>query len=76
MAFLPAGDLGYLEYTAPGAREPGQPAFDLDHSAAEAHEGAPLLDQLNDVFGRFMQEPRCRCQVCEPEFGDASREVA
>jgi hypothetical protein len=70
-SFLPAGDLGYLEYTPPDRRDGEQSAFELDHAIAQAHEGDPILEGLDETFERFMSPPRCRCQLCEPEFGDA-----
>lgn len=72
MVFLPAGDLGYLEYVPAEVRDEGQPVFEIDNGIVEACEGNPLLTRLDDVFGGFMREPRCRCQLCEPEFGDAT----
>ena len=72
MTFLPAGDLGYLEYNTEVPREPGESAFDLDASLAEAHDGDPVLDRLDETFTPYMSPPRCRCQICEPEFGDAA----
>jgi len=72
MAFLPAGNLGYLEYVRAFARGAEQPAFEIDHAAAEANEGNPLLTRLDDVFAGFMRQASCRCQLCEPEFGDAA----
>jgi hypothetical protein len=72
MVFLPAGDLGYLEYTPPDARHEGQRAFEIDQAVVEAYEGSPLLTRLDDMFAGYMREPACRCQVCDPEFGDAA----
>jgi hypothetical protein len=71
LMFLPAGDLGYLEYTPSDQRAPDEPAFALDHSLTQAHEADPVLDRLDETFERFMSPPRCRCQICEPDFGDA-----
>jgi hypothetical protein len=72
MMFLPAGDLGYLEYSGDAPREPGESVFDLDQSVAEAYEGSPVLDRLDETFARYMAVARCRCQLCEPDFGDAT----
>jgi hypothetical protein len=72
MIFLPAGQYGYLEYTTPNPREPVDSAFDPDASIAEAYDGDPVLQRLDAAFGRYMAVPRCRCQICEPEFGDAT----
>lgn len=72
MVFLPAGDLGYLEYTPPAARFEGQGAFAIDQAVVEAYEGSPLLTRLDDMFAGYMREPACRCQLCEPDFGDAA----
>jgi hypothetical protein len=69
--FLPAGDLGYLEFTAPEARERHRvPMFVLDHSLGEAYAGQACLDGLEDRFARFMTEAKCRCELCEPGLGD------
>ena len=72
MVFLPAGDLGYLEYIAPDVRDEGQTAFEIDQAVVEAYEGSPLLTRLDDVFKGYMRDARCRCQLCDPEFGDAA----
>jgi hypothetical protein len=72
MMFLPAGELGYLEFNAPGPRDPDQQAFEADASIVEAYADDPLLERLDAAFGRYMSEARCRCQICEPEFGDAT----
>jgi hypothetical protein len=72
MVFLPAGDLGYLEYTPPDVRYEGQHAFELDQAVVEAYEGSPLLTRLDEVFAGYMRDPACRCQLCDPEFGDAA----
>lgn len=72
MVFLPAGELGYLEYIPPAMREEGQSAFDLDNGIVEANEGNPLLTRLDDVFSGFVRDAACRCQLCDPEFGDAT----
>jgi hypothetical protein len=72
MVFLPAGDLGYLEYIPPDARGEGQAAFEIDQAVVEAYEGSPLLTRLNDVFEGYMRDAVCRCQLCDPEFGDAA----
>ena len=72
MMFLPAGDLGYLEYQTEGPREPGESAFDLDAAVAEANDGNPLLERLDETFTPYMSVARCRCQLCEPDFGDAT----
>ena len=72
MVFLPAGDLGYLEYTPPDARDEGQGAFEIDQAVVEAYEGSPLLTRLDEVFAGYMRDPACRCQLCDPEFGDAA----
>ena len=71
MQFLPAGQYGYLE-CAPGPRDPDQPAFDVDVSVVEAYEDDPVIQRLDEAFGRYLSDPRCRCQVCEPSFGDAT----
>ena len=76
LIFLPAGDLGYLEYTPPAARYADQTAFDLDNSVAEANEADPRLANLEESFGGFMKGNVCRCQLCDPGFGDAKPEVA
>ena len=76
LIFLPAGDLGYLEYTPPAARYADQTAFDLDNSVAEANEADPRLANLEKLFGSFMKGNLCRCQLCDPGFGDAKPEVA
>lgn len=75
LLFLPAGDLGYLEYTPREARSAGQAAFDVDVSIAEAHEGDSRLGDLEALFGSFMAEEHCRCQLCEPTFEDATASV-
>jgi hypothetical protein len=31
-----------------------------------------VLERLDAAFGRYMAQARCRCQICEPEFGDAT----
>jgi hypothetical protein len=72
MMFLPAGDLGYLEYSTDVPREPGASVFELDQSVVEAHEGDPVLDRLDETFAPYMAAARCRCQLCEPDFGDAT----
>jgi hypothetical protein len=72
MMFLPAGQYGYLEYNTPGPHQADQPAFDADVSVVEAYAGDPVLERLDGAFGRYMAVPRCRCQICEPEFGDAT----
>jgi len=72
MVFLPAGDLGYLEYMPPDVRDEGQGAFEIDQAVAEAYEGSPILTRLDDMFAGYMREPACRCQLCDPEFGDAA----
>jgi len=72
MAFLPAGELGYLEYVPLDMRHDADAAFEMDHATAEAHADSPLLARLEDVFGGFMREGACRCQLCEPDFGDAT----
>lgn len=72
MVFLPAGDLGYLEYTVPEARDEGQSAFEIDQAVVEAYEGSPLLTRLDDMFKGYMRDATCRCQLCDPEFGDAA----
>ena len=69
--FLPAGDLGYLEYVPPNPAEAQEASFSLDDSTVEAHEGDPRLERLLDLFDGYMAPPRCRCQLCDPEFGDA-----
>jgi hypothetical protein len=74
--FLPAADLGYLEYVPPTARLAGEPAFSLDHSLREALEGDARLDRLEELYERFMADGRCKCQICQPDFGDATVEVA
>ena len=71
MQFLPSGKYGYLEY-ALGPRDPDQPAFDLDVSVVEAYEDDPVIQRLDDAFGRYLSDARCRCQICEPSFGDAT----
>jgi hypothetical protein len=69
--FLPAGDLGYLEFTPPESRERDRmPLFVLDHSLEEAFAGQPCLDRLEERFARFMTDGTCRCQLCEPGLGD------
>jgi hypothetical protein len=72
MVFLPAGDLGYLEFTPPEARYEGQNAFEIDQAIVEAYEGSPLLTRLDDMFKGYMRDAVCRCQLCDPEFGDAA----
>lgn len=72
MAFLPAGELGYLEYVPHDMRHDAHAAFEMDHATADAHADSPLLARLDDVFGGFMREGTCRCQLCEPDFGDAT----
>jgi len=72
MAFLPAGELGYLEYVPSERRDAGQTAFELDQGVVEAFDGSALLTRLDDLFGGFMREGLCRCQLCDPAFGDAS----
>ncbi len=75
MMFLPAGELGYLEYCEDGLLEPDQPAFEIDASVMEAPEDHAAIERLDAAFGRYMSDRRCRCQVCEPGFGDAAPEV-
>jgi hypothetical protein len=75
LAFLPAGDLGYLELVVPDDPESDAPAFELDYSMAAAHEGDERLARLHDLYGHYMRGGRCRCQVCEPDFGDARAEI-
>jgi hypothetical protein len=53
-------------------RDSDQPAFAVDASIAEACEGDEVLARLDTAFGRYMAVPWCRCQICEPEFGDAT----
>jgi hypothetical protein len=72
MRFLPAGQYGYLEYDVPGPRDADQPAFEVDVSVAEAYEHDPVLERLDAAFAPYMSEARCRCQICEPAFGDAT----
>lgn len=69
-AFLPAGDFGYLELVSPES-EADAPGFELDYATVSAHEGDPRLERLNELFGHYMKEGKCRCQLCEPDFGDA-----
>lgn len=70
-AFLPAGDLGYLELVSPEDFGGDAPGFELDHATVGAHGGDPRLERLNELFGHYMKEGKCRCQLCEPDFGDA-----
>ncbi len=73
MLFLPAGPLGYLEYIDPGPT--GEASFEMDEAVAETPEGQEAIGALH-AFERFMRPPRCRCQLCDPEFGDARVGVA
>jgi hypothetical protein len=75
MILLPAGKYGYLEYTVAGPGDSFESAFDLDASIVDAYDGDPVLDRLDAAFGRYMTEARCRCQICEPDFGDATPDV-
>ncbi len=74
--FLPAGDFGYLNYAPPQCRHPQMPAFEMDNCLFEAFEGNDVLERLDDAFTRYMTDGRCRCQLCDPEFGDAAPYVA
>jgi hypothetical protein len=72
MMFLPAGQYGYLEYHSPDPSDANQPAFEIDVAWAESYPGDTVLDRLDAAFGRYMSKSRCRCQICEPAFGDAA----
>ena len=74
-AFLPARDLGYLELVSAEDSSAGTPGLELDYSTATAHEDDPRLERLNELYGHYMKSGRCRCQLCEPEFGDARVEI-
>ena len=71
--FLPAGNLGYFEFTSQESRERYRmPMFVMDHSLEEAFAGQPCLDRLEDRFGPFLTNAKCRCQLCEPGLGDVN----
>ena len=70
-AFLPAGDLGYLELVSVEDSGDDAPGFELDYATASTFEGDPRLERLNELFGHYMKRGTCRCQLCEPDFGDA-----
>jgi hypothetical protein len=61
--FVPGGDLGYVEYLAPGLAG-GEPEVSIDHSVAEAIEGDPRLDRLHEIVAPFISAGMCRCQLC------------
>lgn len=63
-------DLGYLELISPES-DADAPGFGLDYATVSAHEEDPRLERLNELFGHYMKEGKCRCQLCEPDFGDA-----
>ena len=69
--FLPAGDLGYLELVSPEDSGSDAPTFELDYATVEALEGDPRLERLHELFGHYVRSGACRCQLCEPDFGDA-----
>jgi hypothetical protein len=74
-AFLPAGDLGYLELVSADDAGADAPGFELDYAIATAHEGDERLDRLNALYAHYMRSGKCRCQLCEPDFGDARVEI-
>lgn len=74
-AFLPAGDLGYLELVVDDDAGSDAPRFELDYSTASALEGDERLERLTELYGPYMTGGRCRCQLCEPDFGDARAEI-
>jgi hypothetical protein len=69
--FLPAGDLGYLELIPPEESGEEAAALELDQSTAAAYEADPRLERLTQLFAHYVRDRRCRCQLCEPDFGDA-----
>jgi hypothetical protein len=76
MFFLPAGDAGYAEFLPdvdPADSDPEWPTypFEVDVAAEEAgfdHAAKTLSEQFADRF-----TPRgCHCQLCDPDFDEAT----
>lgn len=63
--FMPAGDLGYLEYEPPDD-DGAKTEIGIDVSIAESREGDPRLERLEDLVAPVIAAGRCLCQLCNP----------
>jgi hypothetical protein len=67
MAFVPAGELGYVEYLSEPIEAHGPPSrFDADAAVLEGQDPDRLLAGLDARLGPLMADGRCRCQLCAP----------
>jgi hypothetical protein len=69
MLFLPVGDLGYAKYMPPD-QPSSQPTLELDQAVIESRPNDPAIERLNESVVVYMTDCRCRCQLCDPGFGD------
>jgi hypothetical protein len=69
LLFLPLGELGYAEYI-PSEDSTFRPRVELDQSVLESRPDGLDVERLREMVGGHMTAQRCRCQLCEPAFGD------